>query len=257
MITKHFWREFDIGLMLEEVDSIDNSSWIKNFLNYLWKEDGPNSSRVNSLVITLWSIWLHRIEVVFKKVQVNPRTIMEIINQMKKDNNQGSNIRSGLAKLNQAKKQDHPNSVALLKGDFNHTGNRLIVDGAWKKRSNGVSIAATGWVIMYDQTIMAKGGGRIRASSSLQAEGYAILRGLKEARRRGYRHITTLSACRTICKILQEGKDGPIEISSILSEIISYAVTFDFYSVVNVSRNSVKPAHDLATVARKHGMVEY
>ncbi|KNA14358.1 hypothetical protein SOVF_108130 [Spinacia oleracea] len=256
MIAKHVWRAGDLGLVLEEVESLDIQTWIKNYFHYLWKEEGPDSPRAICMVITLWSIWLHRNAVVFKSNTTNPASIMGIIHQMKKDNDLGSNIRCELAKLARAKKQDHPNPVALIKGVFNYTGTRLMVDGAWKKKKNGDSVAAIGWVINHDQNVIAKGGGRIRAVSGLQAEGYAILRGLKEANKCGCRQITTLSDSRTICKLLQEGKDGPIEIASILSEIIAFAGSFDFCSIVNVSRDRVRPAHDLAYIARKHGMVD-
>lgn len=257
VITKHIWRSSDLGISAEDARNISINNWIINFLTYIWKEDGPASPRANSFVATIWSIWIHRNSVVFKRSKPNPESIMEIIKEMYKANEEASVLRKKLSKGNKLKKDDQANPVAILVGDFNDTGIKLLVDGSWKQRKNGSSVAAVGWIIKHDQITLAKGGGRIRASSALQAEGYAILRGLIEAERRNIKKISTLSDSRTLCKLLKDNKIGTIEVASIMDEIRKYALKFEFCSIVNVSRNVVTPAHDLASQARKHGMVDF
>lgn len=222
----------------------------------MWKEDGPDSPRGNNFVATLWGIWLHRNSILFKRSAVSPRNIMEIIKKMNEDNQVAIDLRNRINKNTNIKGGSHTNPVAILIGDFNNTGVKLMVDGAWKEKKNGDSVAAIGWMIKHDQITLSKGGCRIRASSALQAEGYAILRGLIEAEKRNIKQITTLSDSRIIYTMLKEGKIGSTEIASILEDIRNSARNFDFCSIVNVSRNLIKPAHDLANIARKHGMVD-
>ncbi|XP_021862271.1 uncharacterized protein [Spinacia oleracea] len=254
-VVSHVWRALDLGINTQQDTSIVIQDWITNFMNCMWKEDEPNSSHASNFVANFWGIWLHRNAVVFRNLTPHPRSILEITKKACTDNEEGIEIRQREAEKKIRDQNIHSRPVVILKGDFNTSGFKLLVDGAWKRKKNGDSVVAIGWIIMHDQITIAKGGGRIIASSAIQAEGYSILRGLIEVTQRNIKQITTLSDNRVICSLLKEGRTGALEIAGILEDIRVTAVMFDFCSIVNVSRNNITPAHDLVVAARKHGMV--
>lgn len=66
----------------------------------------------------------------------------------------------------------------------------IKVDGAWKRNvRKDCPSAGIGWAGVLEDGHLFKGNDKIRANSTIQCEGLAVLRGLKEAFQKGARSI--------------------------------------------------------------------
>ena len=87
--TAHLLRDYNIsqrvwsssmGIVARQGSHLSIQSWIRNFLNLFRKKKGEEALDMEiSFISTLWGIWVHRIEIIFKEAAVNPGRIMEII----------------------------------------------------------------------------------------------------------------------------------------------------------------------------------
>ena len=82
-------------------------------------------------ISTLWGIWIHRNEIIFKNINLNPGRIMEIIKE---------NIRCAKTKRpqreNQTEKEleERAKELKWIVGQKRSSNvQTLVVDGAWKK----------------------------------------------------------------------------------------------------------------------------
>lgn len=51
--------------------------WIINFQKLFWNEEGRDSEKAKIFVIVLWAIWMHRNDVILRKRKIEPKSIME------------------------------------------------------------------------------------------------------------------------------------------------------------------------------------
>ncbi|XP_056688409.1 uncharacterized protein [Spinacia oleracea] len=75
-MSNHIWKASSLGINAGVNQHIDIREWIKNFMSLFWNEDGGHSPRVLMFVATLWSIWLHRNEIIFRNTEPNPSNIL-------------------------------------------------------------------------------------------------------------------------------------------------------------------------------------
>ncbi|KAL2924838.1 Mitochondrial import inner membrane translocase subunit TIM44-1, partial [Bienertia sinuspersici] len=96
-----------------------------------------NSSLGGALLITtLWAIWIHRNNIIFRKVSTNPRGIIEVANP---------ELDRLVQRVGGAKKEDRtqetgnqkgPHTDMWLHGSQQQCEKHLQIDGAWKQKEN-------------------------------------------------------------------------------------------------------------------------
>ena len=92
------------------------------------------------------------------------------------------------------------------------------------------------------------------ASSALQAEAFAIHRGLSEAQARGIRHLQILSDSKEVVRAC-EGTDQDFDITTLIMDIKAIRRKFSNCEIRKVNRIVVSPAHKLAIAARQGKIV--
>ena len=75
-ISTRIWACSSLGIRIFS-PSTPFGDWIRNFLKLFWKEDGVKSTRAKDSIATLWAIWLHRNNVVFRNLDEDPTSILE------------------------------------------------------------------------------------------------------------------------------------------------------------------------------------
>ena len=129
-------------------------------------------------ISTIWGIWIHRNEIIFKGNSPNPKRIMEIINE---------NIERAKSRRIQRETQpgkdlqEEAREVQWKVGQNRSTNvQTLVVDGAWKKnvKSNQWQ-AAIAWKNLNNDP-REEFAGKIFATSPAQTEAYAILKALSD-----------------------------------------------------------------------------
>ena len=127
-------------------------------------------------ISTLWGIWLHRNEIIFRNAKLNPGMILEIIKE---------NISRARARRPQRENQtdkaieDRGKELQWTVGQKSlNNVQTLVVDGAWKKnvRTNQWQ-AAIAWKNLNNDP-REEFAGKIFANSAEQTEAYAIMKAL-------------------------------------------------------------------------------
>ncbi|XP_048493041.1 uncharacterized protein LOC125493613 [Beta vulgaris subsp. vulgaris] len=81
--TQRIWTS-TMGIKISNVTDTPVKDWIRNFLNLFRKKKQEEFVELRrNFIATLWSIWLHRNEIVFKGGSPNPMSIMEIYRDSK------------------------------------------------------------------------------------------------------------------------------------------------------------------------------
>lgn len=75
--TKRIWTCSSLGIQPQSATYIPIGDWIRNFLKLFWKEDGVKSEIAQEFILTLWSIWIFRNNIVFRNQHENPITIYQ------------------------------------------------------------------------------------------------------------------------------------------------------------------------------------
>lgn len=74
-MTSRVWACSNLGIKTSTIAPTPIEEWIKNF-KLFWKEDGIKSERATDFIATLWAIWLHKNNVVFRNLNENPVSIL-------------------------------------------------------------------------------------------------------------------------------------------------------------------------------------
>ncbi|KMT09185.1 hypothetical protein BVRB_6g132880 [Beta vulgaris subsp. vulgaris] len=253
-IAQRIWKG-SLGIVASNGNNLQIQEWIKNFLNLFKKrrkEDGLISEA--EFIATLWAIWVHRNEVIFRGVLPNPDRIMMI----KKDHS----VRWHTTRERQTRRlansvQDiHADSRINQRqewtiGDRNISNiQTLVVDGAWK---NNASLnhwqAAVAWKNVNNDP-KEEAAVKIFANSAEQAEAYAILKAISDMEWRSPGLIIKTDNIEVI-RALKGDSPYNKNIENIIKDIKRIANSFLFISCAKVSREEVQLAHKLATQARK------
>ena len=153
--------------------------WIKNFLNLFKKrrkEEGEDMEI--EFISTLWGIWLHQNEIIFRNTKLNPGRIMEIIKEnisrararrSQRENQTDKDLEEGNKELQWIVGQRRSNNVQTL-----------VVDGAWKTNvQTNQWQAAIAWKNLNNDP-REEFAGKIFANSAEQTEAYAIMKALTD-----------------------------------------------------------------------------
>ncbi|XP_010684738.2 uncharacterized protein LOC104899272 [Beta vulgaris subsp. vulgaris] len=80
-ISQRIWSS-SMGISATQGTHLLISEWIKNFLNLFKKKKKDIGEDIEiDFISTIWGIWIHRNEVIFKGSSPNPGRIMEIIKE--------------------------------------------------------------------------------------------------------------------------------------------------------------------------------
>lgn len=130
----------------------------------------------------------------------------------------------------------------------------MLVDGAWKRHKNKHPRAGVGWSAYVNKVKAFEGNAMVMALSSLQAEAYAVYKGLCETHSRGVRHIQIHSDSTDVVRAI-DNQYQAFEISTLMHDIRAIRREFSYCEIRKVGRIEVNPAHSLAIVARQGKLV--
>ncbi|KNA25437.1 hypothetical protein SOVF_006710 isoform B [Spinacia oleracea] len=176
-LAAHIWKSCQLGINTSSAFSIPMSSWVKNFLIFLWKEDGHESSRVNLFIAVMWGIW----------IQTCPATLLRWIQGILKEVEQANCVSKKHTQVRCIRQevQQHrlENQKVCLAGQSDIHSDILLVDGTWKaSKGTRNAIAAVGWILVRAQSNTHEGSECVYAHSALQTEALAVSKGLAYAR---------------------------------------------------------------------------
>lgn len=143
-ISSRIWAGLMLGIRASSSFLIPIREWIKNFLTLFWKEDGIKSDRVKEFIATLWAIWIHQNNVVFRNLKEHPIAILDRKEALLKEQAESSRIRefyfarSGLSMRSLETRSNEGNTQS--QGVCT-----IIVDGAWKRLKQHHPRAGIGW----------------------------------------------------------------------------------------------------------------
>nr|CCA66020.1 hypothetical protein [Beta vulgaris subsp. vulgaris] len=252
-ISRHVWASSLLGIRICPMTVISIEDWIKNFLKLLWKEDGVKSPRVSEFIATLWAIWIHRNNVIFRSEEVNPVAIMNLKIALLKEIRESSKFRD---RNNPLSHIENSRLEGCHVSQLDSTSDKCIVkvDGAWKRHKQKNPRAGIGWSALLDNSKIFEGNDVVISLSSLQTEAHAVLRGLREAFAHGVNRVHICSDSRVLVQALHN-RQYPFEVASIAHDIQAMCNKFLFCKIQHVGRDVVAPAHALATAARLGNLI--
>ncbi|KNA04408.1 hypothetical protein SOVF_200080, partial [Spinacia oleracea] len=219
--------------------------------------DGKDDVRVVEFISTLWALWLHRNEVVFKNSQSSAARVMVLVEGGKSrwlETRKLLQLQLGATDACNPKGKSKPfvwKAGTPTPGPFVS----LVVDAAWKKirkRKGSERGAAIAWKGERNEESHIQGWMRVCASCPVQAECLAIFEALKVACDHAS-NIIIKTDCQEVIDALRNPATADIRILHIIQGIISLASNsiLRFVVCIKVSRLMVSSAHDLASQVRK------
>lgn len=204
-----------------------------------------------NIITTLWAIWVHKNETMFREIEVDT----EIISQINKDRisswNDSDTHLVTQRKLNLSTHwvSGYPSTKRFI---------TILVDASWvedDKIKPGQSGAAVAYIAEEDDdnsSSRIQGSKRMVAESALQAECYAILYGINEAAK-VYKNVIVKSDCLRAIHALTDPEGVPYRsnILPIIKDIRRVASKLHSCACIWVHRDKVCKANDLAVLARK------
>ncbi|XP_021838943.2 uncharacterized protein [Spinacia oleracea] len=257
IVAAHVWRSSSLGVSTTTNTHLQLRDWIKNFLNFLWKEDGRGSIRVLTFVAILWSIWLHRNSVIFRHSTRNPELILQMARQFGEQWMNAAPLRNKMkmsSKRHSIMQHDGDEEHVILKGVGHDHDAILVTDGAWKMhKKKKYPRAAAGWVLKKGSILIPKDGVRIEATNPSQAEVKAIYMWLSYASQQDVQGVRVYTDCVEAITSIRDFPHCIIELATLCSDIRRMADKFRHCSIYKCTRERVKEAHVLATHARQSG----
>ncbi|XP_056690446.1 uncharacterized protein [Spinacia oleracea] len=256
-IVQRVWCASSLGIKINGAAHIRCGDWVKNFLAYLWKGNKDGRHDDIEFAAVLWAIWVTRNNLVFRGGEVDPTGVMWIIENQKSMawaaiDGIKKGIRNGgdVAQEGSSSKTDG----VLIKESINDCNIHMQVDGAWKKvRRKFDPEAAIGWVIERNGSVIAEDASPIRCNSALKAEVLALLDGIQQAKNRGWWDLHIMTDSAILVAALRSFPNSPFEIAAECADIIRISLGMRNVYIKKCSRNRVRRAHYLATMARKNG----
>lgn len=235
VISSHVWKVSPLGISGENSQYIDVSNWAINFLQLFWKEDGGESTRAMMFVATLWAIWLHRNNIIFRGAERNPVSIIQMAKTFTAEGIEASRMRKNIygnrRKVQNVKWLNSEISITL-KGRHCHASHIVLVDGAWKRnKKNGKVTAAVGWVIKNGDRIINYGATRVYAMNPGQAEMQAVLHGLSKAKHMMLRNVVINTDSLEVIAALRTFPTCVMELVTICREIQILMEDFEFCNI--------------------------
>lgn len=75
-VASYIWGYVPFGIRVH----IDSIIPINDLMKLFWKINGNYITRIRYFVATIWAIWLHRNNVIFRSVDISPFSIMSNMN---------------------------------------------------------------------------------------------------------------------------------------------------------------------------------
>ncbi|XP_021857652.1 uncharacterized protein [Spinacia oleracea] len=250
-LAELMWRSSHLGICSVSASCIPVTVWVKNFMLFMWKEDGHDSPRVRMFVAVLWGIWIQRNNIQFRKEKLCPTRLLEWIRQTFEESEKALFIKYGPHNLDNSERRTHSarieDKVVWLVGKSSIDSDVLVVDGAWKRRTaSGDNAAAIGWCLIHNSDIIKEGGNQVRAHTALQAEALAMLEGLAQAAANGVANIIVKTDSSNLVSALKSFPACPIEKVGVCHDILSTARLFRNCCIRKCPRDSVSCAHAIA-----------
>lgn len=68
-LAQSAWHLFSSPIQVLQSNSISCSDWVTNYILLFYSDDGLRGTKIKNFIWTLWSIWLHINERLFRNVQ--------------------------------------------------------------------------------------------------------------------------------------------------------------------------------------------
>ncbi|XP_010694468.3 uncharacterized protein LOC104907261 [Beta vulgaris subsp. vulgaris] len=251
-IVQRIWS-CSLGIVASNGTILPLQEWIKNFLNWFKKKKTEEGILMEiDFVATLWGIWIHRNEVIFKGISFDPGRIMTIINDQsacagkERNNKERRTTREEECRVT----EDLSNLEWSIGKKDASSVQTIVVDGAWKRNtSSNQCQAAIAWKNINNDP-REESATKIFANSAVQTEAYAVLKAISDMEWRSAGLIIKSDNCEVIAALKSTHSTNQ-NIDNIIRDIRRKANSFLFISCIKVSREEVKLAHNLATLARK------
>ncbi|XP_056685549.1 uncharacterized protein [Spinacia oleracea] len=210
----------------------------------------------------LWTIWSLRNSARFRNVVWDPGAFIAIVDVWR---GRCSEVRSlhqrtvvrhrclGAAMSSASFVAVCPSSAV---SDFSAFDICVICDGAWMSSSNEGGL---GWILQNPSTSAHVGGGAQACvlASALQAELSACLWGVRMAICRGYSRILVYTDSSSVVALLSGTPSCPIQVFWLVCQLRELLQDLSRISIRKVPRAAVKPAHTLATSARRRHLLHH
>ena len=213
-----------MGIRPSTQPMIPLDKWIKNFMKVLKDRDSHeephnNDSRATTFISTLWAIWLHRNEIVFRGSNPSPDRIMQIFQESMSRLQvfQSTNI------LEKTKSTGNKN-ISWTKGRIKDKEISCVqVDGAWKQQKSKNSWeAAIAWIEEGNHSNFEAY--KVLASSAIQTEARALYECIQHWSQKT-RAISIKTDCRELVKKLRSEEGTFIDIKNLVFKIKNLAIT--------------------------------
>ena len=257
-LTVQAWQLCPFPLHNPHSTPLSCSDWVATQILLLHSEDGLHSPNLKQFIWTLWSIWLHRNERIFR--QIDP-DVSRITHQIRDLMDLDTHL-SSLPCFNNLRFLHPPESSLRSPPGFLgvHLGTSqgfspqclIAFDAAWQKDTGVMGGAWTLHRPAVPLQAIATGGGRYGlATSALHAECQTLLHALKWARHNHLTSTTFLTDCSNLITALQSPMATPSTILWTINAIKEIATTFPWCFILKVNRQQVQAAHDVAQLCAR------
>ncbi|KAJ4747902.1 hypothetical protein LUZ62_082307 [Rhynchospora pubera] len=206
-----------------------------------------SEERIPIFCYTLWEIWLARNEMIFQSKKFDPSGVCKKIQnwEEKRNNGAGSN-RSMLV------------PKEMMPYEYEPYGWQIIIDASWDTSQRAGSA-----FLVYCQGLLEEMGMEKHDSANpFQAEAKTLLKAMQWVQKliyeRGIQRVQIFCDCFNLVNALVEDNLDSIpswQARPIIANIAQHMETLrNMVCIQHVSREAVRPAHDMANHARRRGV---
>lgn len=207
--------------------------------------------RAKDFIATLWAIWIHRNNVVFRNLQEHPSSILERKAALLKELTESSKIREFYFPRSSSSINNLEENIDSANAHHQEVCT-ILVDGAWKHLNHHHPGAGIGWPAFVNNIKAFEGSAEIIALSPLQTKAHAMYKGMCEAHTKGFIRVQVLSDSAELVRAI-ESQHQPFEISrfsTLIHDIKAMHSKLSVRIICKVSRLEMVPAHVLVLAAR-------
>ncbi|KAL2899432.1 hypothetical protein RDABS01_024514 [Bienertia sinuspersici] len=210
------WACGNLGIRCQNATPLPLWRWIMDYLFLFKQQADSTSSRTNTFITALWSIWNFRNKILFAGLQPTPMNFLQLMVHYDWELKMFIHHKAKTA----IPFPSPPHSIRATRGGCPTSSSpHLIVDGAWKLQQNGTQIAGIGWVQVNSDNQITMGSEPIISISPLQAETKALLSGIQASKMEGITDLRVFTDCSTIGNLILKRQPGPPEIQTLLQSL--------------------------------------
>ncbi|XP_056695574.1 uncharacterized protein [Spinacia oleracea] len=75
-LSQKIWRSSPLGIVSNSTGNVNIEHWVINFMSLFFQQDDGDAGRLVTFCSILWSLWLHRNEILFRGMSVNMEGIL-------------------------------------------------------------------------------------------------------------------------------------------------------------------------------------